>query len=525
MPPKKARRAEIDVAAADTLLNSVSSCPNGTCDDGAWPTAHQPPPFTHSGPATTFIATLDGPWCFEPENPQRMIRAAEYPRVWDHVKRMLANCAPTAKRHGLRILGPAGVGKTRLLDVLLSWSLHDFPEVPVVVVGQSFVSLFVHAADRGGERRLAVDGGPRTFTSKGAAILRRAGVPKDAAVVVLHDGPTDGFPFQHVMLSNLVKDFAVVCVVAGDFGNAGEHKQFLKWAATSKQHTLLPTLAAEEARTFAMQSIPDLGADECDEMIDTVGGICRHLASRERASAAAAAQQPMLAADEALVCVVPSADRETVEDHDFVAPRSRRKWLESTAPEQIWASIEDRCRRHTTGTARDVLRRLFRDWFVLDYLHRDGGPAEHALIRKRLDPRGDPEPWTINRTAMTTVRFPGGTVSRVLPAPPGRPTLYVALRSDFPVAIDIILVAEARATLVAVTATDAVALPAGPVADLLATLTTNGLVVDSLVWVTHPWCNLKSPQRVTPEDAETAAAFEAIPQFLCCVGERGEPPG
>ena len=77
-----------------------------------------------SGPAT-------GPWCFANDE-LRMVRQV-YEAVWERYLEVLHSDHPNNGK-GLLIIGHPGIGKTCLLDLLLSWHLFTNPQIPVVAV-------------------------------------------------------------------------------------------------------------------------------------------------------------------------------------------------------------------------------------------------------------------------------------------------------------------------------------------------------------------------------------------------------
>jgi hypothetical protein len=97
-------------------------------DDGAWPKAHPPP--TAAGTSLTFIDTAapDGRWCFGGGHGSLMVRADHF-LLWNKFRTAVGNLK--GKNKGLLIVGHAGIGKTMALNLLLSWSLHTSPSLPV----------------------------------------------------------------------------------------------------------------------------------------------------------------------------------------------------------------------------------------------------------------------------------------------------------------------------------------------------------------------------------------------------------
>eukprot|EP00760_Papus_ankaliazontas_P021023 PhM_4_TR18626/c3_g3_i1/m.27290 len=112
-------------------------------DGGKFPATCVPP--TAAAPTTplSFIipSTTDGPWCFEPQVTQRIIRNYEYPLLWQRLEDMRSKQNPIK---GMLIMGHPGIGKTLLLDTLLSWNLHAYPTQPVIVIAVGGVTVFTN---------------------------------------------------------------------------------------------------------------------------------------------------------------------------------------------------------------------------------------------------------------------------------------------------------------------------------------------------------------------------------------------
>ena len=510
--------------------NTVVKC----ADAGQWPTLHKPPGDATGDPPTTvlqFVNTVDGPWCFEQGEAERMIRLKEYVMLWDRLKAILRNCTRTEGRKGLLIKGHPGIGKTLLLDLILSWLLHDFPGLPVLVIAVDGVTIFVNTPIGGGKKRYVVDhkqAGVRGYTD----LLLGFGVAKGSQIAILHDIKTQmSLPFQAGIVESLSNAFAVMCVVSSSPKGAN-FKDFVKWMHPPATYAL-QTLSVDEAREFATKYLAPLPAAEFDEIFDAVGGVPRHLVSRAALEEAKKQQKVAVktlhfdpgceaegATDKdtnAIVCPVPRSDRTEIEFYDFVSALARRVWLESASKSTISRQLQ-RLRDAKDEQTRDVLGRVFEYWFLLQ-LQGEGGPS--PLCWKRLNPAVNVPPphleqWPLPTEKLVVTRFPGDDAAVVQPAV--KPTLFIPTSSRFPVA-DALLVVGSEATLIQVTVAGAHKPNLKPTVALLARLKENKLRVTSLVWVVDLSSTLASAQSIVNASPPATKDFDDIPQYLVRVDE------
>ena len=138
-----------------------------------------------------------GPWCFAP-NELRMVRPV-YEEVW---KRFLEVFHAPLTRKGFLIIGHPGIGKTYLLDLLLSWHLFTHPHVPVVVIAIEGFQVFIKV-DGKTPKRFVISHAPikkTEFTDQ----LKQWGMKQGDPLLVLHDiKESTQLPFQGALLSEL----------------------------------------------------------------------------------------------------------------------------------------------------------------------------------------------------------------------------------------------------------------------------------------------------------------------------------
>ncbi len=404
-------------------------------EDGTWPSLY-PPPLEESKPTTLlkFLETKDGKWCFETNVPMRMVRLTEYLALW---KALIVVMAEPKRRKGLLIVGHPGIGKTLALDVLLSWNLHEYPKMPVIVVTVEIIEVFLSFPCAAGltPKRFSVN---RTCSgSTLRQLLLDVGVARESEILVLHDvKTTESLPYRSELLGNLARGFGVTCVVAAS-PKAGTYKEYVK--DVMPQWFVLPTLSLAEAQEFLRVHEPSISEEEIEKRFDSVGGVLRYICSSKAVESAVSAQNlyvrslkfdpgctPSTSGSDdnssMLVRPLPSADRSRIECFDFVSDHARRLWAAGQDARSL-SHLLNRLRMATNELTRDVVGRFFEAWFI-------------ALLKTkpqlRLQTFGHKAPskkWSI--PAMDETDLWGDSTDRVV-ATKGV-ALYVPRNSNFPV--------------------------------------------------------------------------------------------
>jgi hypothetical protein len=512
-------------------------------DAGPWPSAFCPDLLLKA--ATTqlkFVKTNDGdgPWCFESDTVERMIRVAEYTRLWQRVKDILKTCGMKERRKGLLVTGHPGIGKTLLLDLILSWILHDFPTTPVMVIGANGVTIFVNTTTHIKKRyRLKL-----VDIGHVLPMLLQCGVSEGSTVVVLHDIKTkESLHFQEGFLEDLVEKFSVVCVVSSS-PKPSNYKDFEKWMKPSATH-VLPTLSEAEAWEYAARVRPGLKPDDFVKNFHAVGGVPRHL--RHAVDVAAAIDKQSIVVTtvkfdpgklvniwsdddpSAIVRAVPKADRGGVAYFDFVSSSAVWLWVARGDAATVSKQLQ-RLRDAKDEDTRDMLGHVFEAWF-LTTLRKS--PSTHLpteplrLCWRRLNPPtptgASLEVWSLP-SPMDVNQFAGNDASSI--GPNATPTLWIPQSTNFPV-VDAILVDNNEVTLIQVTVSPAHK-PGVRAIDSLMSSVKLPLVIKRIVWVvdaesklaaTQPLDNTKPGTLSTTDVAAVTKKYDAIPQYLVRVDE------
>lgn len=485
-----------------------------------WPTAHAPPTApTGAVPATelSFLRTTGGPWCFEPDVSERIVRNREYPLLW---KRLQA-IRKTTGRKGLLIMGHPGIGKTLLLDILLSWNLHTDPKQPVIVVGADKVTVFTNV-DGNTPMRYTEDR-KEIFDSKFPNhLINDLKVVRGADILVLHDVKTgQSLSYQTGLLENLIQTFNITCVLASS-PKESNYKDFEK--AFHPSRFVLPTLSFAEAKMAVQHNDKNVSDVMVLEWYRQVGGVLRHLQTKSDVAKAVSDQKrnvyglhfnpgfyPTHATVEEdtnkLVQPIPLEDRTNVDVYDFVSENARQIWFEYQDASNVVKQLT-RLER-ATGSTRPVLGHFF-EVYVISLLKSD-----FRFSRRKLD-GGMLEPWEI-RTAQkfTVARYPGDDATSVVPT--GVDTLYLPQSSQFPVVDAIIVSATGVATLIQVTVGNDHKPKASSVKDLFGKLAKNKLKIESFVWVVDTSSELNTKQATIDG---TVAKYNKLDQYLCRIGAR-----
>ena len=218
---------------------------------------------------------------------------------------------------GLLIIGHPGIGKTYLLDLLLSWHLFTNPQIPVVAITTLKYQVFIKV-DGKTPKRFVINHSriePDEFVDQ----LKLWGMKPGDPLVVLHDIKGIPLPYKGILLSVLTYTFVVTCVVASPL-QYDNWKEFGKEFVHSKFY--LPLLSETEARDFVANThrAPVPSDATVSEWFYLVGGVPRHLTSQVAVDTAVSRQKmslPKLKCDpltggtdndpDEIVCMVPAA--------------------------------------------------------------------------------------------------------------------------------------------------------------------------------------------------------------------------
>ena len=309
-------------------------------EGGKWTTLHDPHAARpKGGKKLSFITADKGDWCFSPEEPERMIRISEHPLVWQRLKDLRNMKLSHA---GLLLVGHPGIGKTLFLDVLLSWSLHADPKVPVVVIAAEGVTIF--ATVNGQQKRYYV--AMEDFHPDEVCKLLLRHCSPDSEVIVLHDIKTSNtLCYKSGFIGTLAKEFRVSCVLASspkEDNYKDFEKDFKGYGVFDRFY--LPTLTYDEAREYVIHFARDCTAEDFDEWYYAVGGVPRDLTNSKAVEDAKRKQKQAVktlafdigykpethGADEdthVLVQGIPYDDRRWVDVYDFVSGHARELWI------------------------------------------------------------------------------------------------------------------------------------------------------------------------------------------------------
>ena len=374
-------------------------------DGGAWPTAHPAPSKTESL-ELSFVKTTAGKWCFDPDVAERMIRNKEYPLLWER----LQGIRTSPGRKGLLIMGHPGIGKTLLLDLLLSWNLFAHPTQPVIVIAADVVTVFTNV-DGVTPKRYTITWKDMDHGKFPRQLIDQLGVPPGADILVLHDIKTiQSVSYQTGLLGSLIANFNITCVLASS-PKESNYKDFAKDITTNA--FVLPTLSFAEIKEVIQRTNPTISDATALDWYQKVGGVLRHMKDESAVNDAVTAQKKSVlglqfdpghpathttdAADtNKLVQPLPSPDRRSVDVYDFVSEHARRAWFEhqdSTGALKQLNRLES-----ATGSTRDVIGRFFED-YVISLLKSDFGFSRRKLDDGKLDDgmlvRGMLEPWVV----------------------------------------------------------------------------------------------------------------------------------
>ena len=457
-------------------------------------------------------------------------------------KRLCELVGTEGQEKGLLIKGHPGIGKTLLLDVLLSWSLHERPQMPVLTIAVGRCNLFVTLG--GEKRRFQVHARSDAFPFMHEELLAM-GIPKGAQILVLHDVKTvSSLRYQISFIDALCRVFSVTCVLASS-PMERNYKDFVKTMNKPSAHFVLPTLSYDEVAIFLRHTNPALTEGDIMDRFDKVGGVLRHLVDLKYVAAAAEIQRqalptlkfdigttPSSSASERdtnkVVQLVPNADRTTTAAFDFVSDQARRLFIMHGDREQVhrqWVRLhEAKC-----DASRDALGRFFEEWFISALQHCTAPLSVRKLVAQlkplkkqsktqRMRRATDPpmiEHWVVP-PSMSVARFPGNDPSRIVAPAGAHALLYVPRSEQFPVVDAAIVDPRKQCTLIQVTLQKAHRPSCQAASKLLTALASNGITVTRLVWVVDMSSPLKTVQSLPGGPLQ---AYDDIPQYVCRIDE------
>ena len=382
-------------------------------DDLLWPALYDP--AAHFPKLQPFPAHLQfvscrapsgaatGPWCFA-ANALRMVRQV-YEAVWERYLEVL-HSAPADNGKGLLIIGHPGIGKTCLLDLLLSWHLFTHPQIPVVAVAIGEYQVFIKV-DGKTPKRFVIDQSdikPSQFVDQ----LKLWGMKPGDPLVVLHDiKKTHELPYKMDLLNELKWNFEVTCVVASS-------PQHNNWGGFVKEfenycNFYLPLLSETEVRDFVANThhAPVPSDATVSEWFYLVGGVPRHLrsqvavdaaVSRQKRSAPEVEYDPVAGGTDketnAIVCMVPVAGYREVR-FDFVSDNAFHLWTQHMKATNLGRLLRALRAAGNDQVTRDVWGRVFEAWAIS--LVQSGSCLSRHSLRPGKPP-GMLEPWALPRS-------------------------------------------------------------------------------------------------------------------------------
>lgn len=468
-----------------------------------------------------FVTNTGGAWCIS-EQRDRMIRPGEYAAVWSQLKCLLDEKGANLEGNGLLVKGHPGIGKSLLLDLLLSWSLFSYPTMPVIVLAAEQTYLFVS-----GKRYTSM---PSTNFVHELPLL----IPRGTQILVLHDiKTTQSLSYQCSLVRGLKRMYLTTVVLASS-PQEGNYKDFRKDILDRIEY-ILPTLSAEEADRYLSTVFPLLSNAERANIFYEVGGVPRHFNVREHAlqlkrmstGAKSIKFDPFVhtvpkesaEATIAVVAGVPSKDRTEYEVYDFVSRKARALWFEAVPAHELILLLQ-RLRVAEDEQSRDVFGRVFERWALVTL--KSSLRLCYQRMNRGAKSVGVPQEWQVK---LPLRELPFFEISD-LPRQCKVPTLCVPKTPQFPV-VDAILICGKKATLIQVTVTNSHKPTVEQVRILLKGLDDQGLTVDSMVWIVDMSARLSqwqeivaaNPNKQKTIDSVTINRYNAIPQFLCRLSE------
>ena len=501
-------------------------------DDLPWPAlydpaAHFPKPQPFP-PHLQFVSwrapsgAATGPWCFA-DDELRMVRQV-YEAVWQRYLEVLHS---DYHRKGLLIIGHPGIGKTCLLDLLLSWHLFTHAQIPVVAVAIGKYQVFIKVDGKTPKRFVILQSDIKStqFVDQ----LKLWGMKPGDPLVVLHDiKKPHELPYKMDLLNELKWNFKVTCVVASS-------PQHDNWGGFVKEFVhsefYLPLLSETEARDFVANTHPAPVPSDAtvSHWFYLVGGVPRHLTDQAVVVAAVKRQErsvPKVEYDpvgsgtdnetNAIVCMVPDAEYSGTQ-FGFVSKNACHLWTQYTKKTNPGKLLRALRAAGNDQVTRDVWGRVFEAWAIS--LVRSGSCLSRHSLRPG-EPPGMLEPWALPRSLAISY-FPGSDAKKIVGT--AQDTLWVPESAQFPV-VDCVIVralasptSRTSATLIQVTVASSHHPKLANAVELFDALATNGIDVVDFVWVVDASSKLNQWQSL--EGGKKLPAYDNTPQYLCRVDE------
>ena len=317
--------------------------------------------------------------------------------------------------------------------------------------------------------------------------------------------------------------FNVVCVVASSPTDSND-KDIEK--DTFALTYCMPVLSYEEARAFASVARPG----ETDSVVENdyfkVGGVPCYLRSARAVNNAYAKQKfatlkwegtrnPFFDDTNALLCPIPSEDRTKIIVFDFVSSAARKRWLERSAG-AVMKGLMAKLREE--AATRDVYGRLF-EQAVLERLKSKDGVT---LTIQRMPQGGNKTPVSNVSSfklegppKLMVSAFFGTSASAIMK--PDVDTLYLPQTCNFPVVDALHVTPCGKVTLFKVAVADTQRPSGASVAKLFRELKSNGLKVQSFIWIVDGGSKLKTQQEQEKSDPQCICEeYDTIEHYRCC---------
>ena len=449
-----------------------------------------------------------------------------YEAVWERYLEVLHSDHPH-NGNGHLIIGHPGIGKTCLLDLLLSWHLFTHPQIPVVAIAVEEIHVFIKVNGKTPKRFIVDQSDIKSYEIVDQ--LKLWGMKPGDPLIVLHDiKMSDQLPYQGVLLWGLTRTFVVTCVVASS-------PQYNNWKEFGKDfvHSFfyLPVLSETEARDFVANThrAPVPSDATVSEWFYLVGGVPRHLTSQAAVDAAVKKQEwsaPRVEYDPVgsgtdnetnpIVCMVPAAGYRRTR-FDFVSNNAFHLWVQHRKATDAGRLLRSLQAARNDQEARDAWGRVFEAW-VISLVQSGSCLSRHPL--RSGEPPGVLEPWALPRS-LATASFPGNDPKKIVGTT--QDTLWVPERAQFPF-VDCVIVrahalptSRASATLIQATVASSHHPKKEKAAELFDALAANGIDVLDLVWIVDASSKLNQWQSL--EGGDVLPAYDNTPQFLCPVDD------
>jgi hypothetical protein len=489
--------------------------------------AHSAYPGNDPNDATPYFVVAKHPeteWFFEKNVQDRMVRPVYYWHLWSKLDDLIKKDS-TDGNNGLIVSGQPGIGKTLLLDLLLSMILATYPHLPVITIAsEAFMSVFVSPLQHAVSQR---DFAASEFADD---LQANFGLRDGSKIIVLHDIKGDDSGYQGDVIRGLKQRFHLTCVLAASPQERNTKGLAKDMAAHHILKHYLPALSEMEARAVFRRVWP--GPGDFAARFKVVGGVLRQLLKKDFRGDEIMCEQRLVSGgirwnpsvvtnlqdSHKVVKVIPSADGSRIQAHGFISVSAFEQWTEVNEEKRI-EGLQTCALQARLCDSRVVYGIQFEKW-VLQMISDKMPLSRQLLLGDASSMLSDWAP-----AIQSSVLFDGNSAGKISSSP-NVPTLWVPRSANFPVIDAAIVFPTNTVTLIQVTVANRHPPTLSATHTLFQALENSNLTITEFVWITDGESELSAVPRLSGDvvrlsQQTTKDTYGACQHYLCRVDPLG----